>query len=61
MFSVNTHFFSINEFTYGVAHRGASIRIPRTVEKDGYGYLEVFSLTFKFVYLWVTLRYFHSL
>lgn len=31
---------SINEFSYGVAHRGASIRIPRSVEKDGYGYLE---------------------
>ena len=33
--------FSINEFSYGVAHRGASIRIPRSCEKDGYGYFEV--------------------
>lgn len=31
---------SIHDFSYGVAHRGASIRIPRQVEKDGYGYFE---------------------
>merc|ERR1719199_471693 len=30
----------INTFSYGVANRGCSIRIPRSVEKDGYGYLE---------------------
>ena len=27
-------------FSYGVAHRGASIRIPRQVHVDGKGYLE---------------------
>lgn len=31
---------SINQFSYGVAHRGCSIRIPRQCEKDGYGYFE---------------------
>lgn len=31
---------SINTFSYGVANRGASIRIPRSAEKDGYGYFE---------------------
>lgn len=31
---------SINDFSYGVSDRGASIRIPRTVAIDGYGYLE---------------------
>ncbi|MCA9311783.1 MAG: glutamine synthetase, partial [Phycisphaerales bacterium] len=31
---------SINEFRSGVADRGASIRIPRSVELAGYGYLE---------------------
>jgi len=31
---------SINDFSAGVANRGASIRIPRQVAKDGYGYLE---------------------
>merc|ERR1719335_645945 len=31
---------SINEFKYGVANRGASIRIPRDAEKDGRGYTE---------------------
>lgn len=30
----------INTFTYGVAHRGASIRIPRATHQDGYGYIE---------------------
>lgn len=30
----------INKFSWGVAHRGASIRIPRDVEAKGYGYLE---------------------
>jgi len=30
----------INTFSYGVANRGCSIRIPRTTEADGYGYLE---------------------
>ena len=30
----------INTFSYGVSDRGASIRIPWQVEKDGYGYLE---------------------
>jgi glutamine synthetase len=29
-----------NEFSYGVSHRGASIRIPWQVEKDGRGYAE---------------------
>jgi len=31
---------SINEFKYGVADRGASIRIPRTAEAEGCGYFE---------------------
>ena len=31
---------SIEEFRYGVSDRGASIRIPWQVEKDGCGYLE---------------------
>merc|ERR1712187_585134 len=31
---------NINQFKYGVADRGASIRIPRAAEKDGKGYLE---------------------
>merc|ERR1712118_386472 len=30
----------ITEFSYGVANRGASCRIPRTSEKDGCGYFE---------------------
>ena len=29
-----------NEFSYGVSDRGASVRIPWQVEKDGKGYLE---------------------
>merc|ERR1711937_1000874 len=31
---------SINQFKFGVADRGASIRIPRTAEASGKGYLE---------------------
>merc|ERR1711874_640537 len=31
---------SINQFKYGVADRGASIRIPRDAEKNGRGYME---------------------
>ncbi|CAH1783614.1 unnamed protein product [Owenia fusiformis] len=31
---------SIDVFTAGVAHRGASVRIPRQVSEDGFGYLE---------------------
>jgi glutamine synthetase len=31
---------SIDEFRGGVADRGASIRIPRSVQERGYGYLE---------------------
>ena len=31
---------SIHDFSAGVANRGASIRIPRQVGEDGYGYLE---------------------
>jgi glutamine synthetase len=31
---------SIDAFKSGVAHRGASIRIPQPVAKNGYGYLE---------------------
>lgn len=31
---------SIDQFTYGVANRGASVRIPRTAEADGKGYFE---------------------
>ena len=30
----------MSEFSYGVANRGASCRIPRTAEIDGYGYFE---------------------
>jgi len=30
----------ITAFSYGVANRGASIRIPRTAEKEGCGYFE---------------------
>jgi glutamine synthetase len=30
----------IDKFSYGVANRGASIRIPRQAEKEGKGYLE---------------------
>jgi glutamine synthetase len=29
-----------NEFSYGVSDRGASVRIPWQVEKDGKGYIE---------------------
>jgi glutamine synthetase len=31
---------SIHDFSAGVANRGASIRIPRQVAEDGFGYLE---------------------
>jgi glutamine synthetase len=31
---------SINKFSYGVANRGCSIRIPRFTDRDGKGYLE---------------------
>lgn len=31
---------SIHDFSAGVANRGASIRIPRQVGKDGKGYFE---------------------
>ena len=31
---------SIKKFTWGVSDRGASIRVPWQVAKDGYGYLE---------------------
>lgn len=31
---------SIDEFTYGVANRGASVRIPRECAAKGYGYFE---------------------
>jgi len=31
---------SIHAFSYGVANRGCSIRIPRTTEADGFGYFE---------------------
>uniref|UniRef100_A0A1I8I7X1 glutamine synthetase n=1 Tax=Macrostomum lignano TaxID=282301 RepID=A0A1I8I7X1_9PLAT len=31
---------SFYEFTHGVAHRNASVRIPRQVNEDGCGYLE---------------------
>nr|ABA60428.1 glutamine synthetase [Leptolegnia chapmanii] len=31
---------SIDQFSYGVANRGASVRIPRTAEADGKGYFE---------------------
>jgi len=30
----------IDKFSYGVANRGASVRIPRTAEADGCGYFE---------------------
>jgi glutamine synthetase len=30
----------ITQFSYGVAHRGSSIRIPRQVNEEGRGYLE---------------------
>lgn len=29
-----------DQFTYGVADRGASVRIPRETDQNGYGYLE---------------------
>ncbi len=31
---------NIDQFSWGVADRGASIRIPRQCAKDGYGYFE---------------------
>jgi len=31
---------NIEQFSYGVADRGSSIRIPRSVAKEGYGYFE---------------------
>lgn len=31
---------SIHEFSAGVANRGASIRIPRQVGQEGFGYFE---------------------
>ncbi len=31
---------SIHEFRYGLADRGASVRIPMAIVKDGHGYLE---------------------
>ena len=31
---------SIHDFSAGVANRGCSIRIPREVAEQGYGYLE---------------------
>merc|ERR1712159_432524 len=31
---------SIESFSYGVANRSCSVRIPRKTEKDGYGYFE---------------------
>jgi glutamine synthetase len=31
---------SMNKFSYGVANRGCSIRIPRSTEAEGFGYLE---------------------
>ena len=31
---------SIHDFSAGVANRGCSIRIPRDVAEQGYGYLE---------------------
>jgi len=31
---------SIDQFTYGVANRGASIRIPRECGNKGFGYFE---------------------
>jgi len=35
---------NINQFSYGVANRGASIRIGRDTEKEGKGYFEVSAL-----------------
>lgn len=31
---------SVEKFTWGVANRGCSVRIPRQVAEDGFGYLE---------------------
>jgi glutamine synthetase len=31
---------SIHAFSYGVANRGASVRIPRDTEREGKGYFE---------------------
>lgn len=31
---------SVDEFTWGVANRGCSVRVPRQVHSDGKGYLE---------------------
>lgn len=31
---------SVEAFSSGVANRGASVRIPRSVAKEGYGYFE---------------------
>ncbi|ESW96007.1 hypothetical protein KL918_003568 [Ogataea parapolymorpha] len=31
---------SMESFSYGVANRGASVRIPRSVQAEGYGYFE---------------------
>lgn len=31
---------SYDSFSYGVANRGCSVRIPRQTEGDGYGYME---------------------
>ncbi|MNF06386.1 Glutamine synthetase 2 [compost metagenome] len=31
---------TMHEFSYGVANRGASVRIPRVVEKERKGYFE---------------------
>lgn len=31
---------SIDKFSYGVASRASSIRIPRSTDDDGYGYFE---------------------
>eukprot|EP00274_Cyanoptyche_gloeocystis_P003616 CAMPEP_0196655290 /NCGR_PEP_ID=MMETSP1086-20130531/5044_1 /TAXON_ID=77921 /ORGANISM="Cyanoptyche gloeocystis , Strain SAG4.97" /LENGTH=359 /DNA_ID=CAMNT_0041987525 /DNA_START=94 /DNA_END=1173 /DNA_ORIENTATION=- len=31
---------SIEKFSYGVANRGASVRIPRVADKQGFGYFE---------------------
>jgi len=31
---------SIREFSFGVADRGCSVRIPRTTDQDGRGYYE---------------------
>ena len=31
---------SINDFSFGVANRGCSIRIPRDTAKNGKGYIE---------------------